>query len=160
MPQTQLKSRIDAVREHGILRDLDPHFVEKLAGIALEAQFRPDQIVFREGYHSDFFYLVISGTIALEMIANGHAVRVQTLHEGDAMGWSALLAGDGKHFQARATSHVRALAFEGTRVREEFDLDPAFGYAMTKRLLRTVVERLDATRVQLAEAFGKAGLSA
>jgi CRP/FNR family cyclic AMP-dependent transcriptional regulator len=156
----QLKSRIDAVREHGILKDLDPQFVEKLAGMALEAQFRPDQIVFREGDESGFFYLVISGTIALEMMAAGHAIRVQTLHEGDAMGWSALLAGDGKHFQARATSHVRALAFEGVRVREAFDQDPAFGYAMTKRLLRTVVERLDATRVQLADSFGKTGLSA
>jgi CRP/FNR family cyclic AMP-dependent transcriptional regulator len=94
------------------------------------------------------------------MMAAGHAIRVQTLHEGDAMGWSALLAGDGKHFQARATSHVRALAFEGVRLREAFDQDPAFGYAMTKRLLRTVVERLDATRVQLADSFGKTGLSA
>jgi CRP-like cAMP-binding protein len=76
------------------------------------------------------------------------------------MGWSALLPGDRKHFQARATSHVRALAFEGPRLREAFDTDPAFGYAMTKRLLRTVVERLDSTRVQLADLFGKAGLSA
>ena len=156
----QLKSRIDAVREHGILKDLDPQYVERLAGMALEAQFRPDQIVFREGDESGFFYLVISGTIALEMLAGGHIIRVQTLHEGDAMGWSALLAGDGKHFQARATSHVRALAFEGIRVREAFVQDPAFGYAMTKRLLRTAVERLDATRVQLADSFGKAGLSA
>lgn len=156
----QLKNRIEAVREHGLLKDLDPQFVERLAGLALEAQFRPDQIVFREGDQSGFFYLIVSGTIALEMTAASHAIRVQTLHEGDAMGWSALLPGDGKHFQARATSHVRALAFEGTRVRDAFDQDPAFGYAMTKRLLKTVVERLDATRVQLADAYGKAGLSA
>lgn len=155
-----LRNSIEAVREHGILKDLDPLFVEKLASLALEAQFRPDQIVFREGDQSGFFYLIISGTIALEMGALGHIIRIQTLHEGDAMGWSALLAGEGKHFQARATSHVRALAFEGVRLRETFDTDPAFGYAMTKRLLKTVVERLDSTRVQLADSFGKAGLSA
>lgn len=154
----QLRNSIDAVREHGLLKDLDPQFVEKLAGLALEAQFRPDQVIFREGDQSGFFYLLISGTIALEM-GVGHAIRIQTLHEGDAMGWSALLAGDGKHFQARATSHVRALAFEGARLREACDMDPAFGYAMMKRLLRTVVERLDSTRVQLADSFGKAGMS-
>jgi hypothetical protein len=31
---------------------------------------------------------------------------------------------------------------------------------MTKRLLKTVVERLDSTRVQLADSYGKTGLSA
>jgi CRP-like cAMP-binding protein len=157
---TKVRNSIEAVREHGLLKDLDPLFVEKLAGMALEAQFRPDQIVFSEGDQSAFFYLIVSGTIALEMSALGHSIRIQTLHDGDAMGWSALLPADRKHFQARATSHVRALAFEGQRLREAFDTDPAFGYAMTKRLLRTVVERLDSTRVQLADLFGKAGLSA
>jgi CRP-like cAMP-binding protein len=157
----KLRNSIEAVREHGLLKDLDPLFVEKLAGLALEAQFRPDQIVFSEGDASGFFYLIISGTIALEMAgALSHAIRIQTLHDGDAMGWSALLPGDRKHFQARATSHVRALAFEGERLREAFDTDPAFGYAMTKRLLKTVVERLDSTRVQLADSYGKTGLSA
>ena len=40
---------MDVVRDHGLLKDLDPGFVEKLAGMGLEAHFQPDQIVFREG---------------------------------------------------------------------------------------------------------------
>ena len=146
---------MDVVRDHGLLKDLDPGFVEKLAGMGLEAHFQPDQIVFREGDQTGMFYLIVSGSIALEMTTSGRAIRVQTLHEGDAMGWSALLQGKGKNFQARATSHVRALAFEAARVREAFELDPAFGYAMMKRMLLTVTDRLDATRVQLAEMYAK-----
>ena len=149
---------MDMVRDHGLLKDLDPRFVEKLAALALEAYFQPDQIVFREGDRSGMFYLLVSGTIALEMTTSGRAIRVQTLHDGEAMGWSALLQANGKHFQARATSHVRALAFEGDRVRESFEQDPAFGYAMMKRMLITVTERLDATRVQLAEMYAKPAL--
>lgn len=147
---------IDAISDYGVLKDLDPRFLDKLAGLALEAYFPPDHILFREGDMTTTFYLVASGTIALEMVAGARTIRVQTIHEGDAMSWSALLDNNAKHFQARATSHVRALAFEGAKLREAFDQDPAFGYAMMKRLLATVTARLDATRVQLVEMYGKA----
>jgi CRP/FNR family cyclic AMP-dependent transcriptional regulator len=154
---TRAASLIDMVKDHGILKDLDPRYIEKLVNLALEAYFQPDQIVFREGDLNGTFYLLVSGTIALEMLPYGRAIRVQTLHEGDPMGFSALLENRGKQFQARATSHVHALAFEGQRVRQAFEEDPAFGYVMMKRLLTTVTERLDATRVQVAEMYGKSG---
>jgi hypothetical protein len=56
------------------------------------------------------------GLVALEIARAGHTFRVQTLFAGDELGWSALLMGRGKHFQARTLERVDALAFEGTEL--------------------------------------------
>ena len=65
------------------------------------------------------------------------------------MGWSALTADCHTHFQARALSPVSTVAFPSERIREACDRDPAMGYALMKRLLELVTERLDKTRMQL-----------
>lgn len=66
------------------------------------------------------------------------------------MGWSALSADSHTHFQARALSPVTTVAFPSARIREACDRDPSMGFAVMKRLLDVVTERLDATRMQLA----------
>jgi CRP-like cAMP-binding protein len=104
------------------------------------------------------FYLLLSGKIALEASAPGRVVRIQTLGEGDELGWSSFLSdAGGKQFQARSIEPARALAFDGARLRQAFEQDPAFGLALMQRLLRVVAERLQATRVQLLDLYAPRG---
>jgi len=84
-------------------------------------------------------------------MAGARKWRVQTLHPGEAMGWSALTSDAHTHFQARALTPVTTVAFPGERLREACDRDPALGHALMKRLLELVTERLDSLRMQLAE---------
>jgi len=137
-----------------VLSELDPRQLRKLLPIAEDQQFASGQVIFREGDKSSFFHLIVSGDVALEETAGPKPVRVQTLHPGEAMGWSALAADSRTHFQARALSPVSTIAFSSPRIREACDLDPEMGYALMKRLLDVVTERLDATRMQLAGRNG------
>ena len=91
--------------------------------------------------------------IALEIAAPGHTFRVQTLFSGDELGWSALLMGRGKHFQARTLERVDALAFEGSELLGACNADTNFGYTLMQRLLAVVAERLQATRLQLLDTY-------
>ena len=50
-------------------------------------------------------------------------------------GWTAMLSGTGRYFQARALDPVRALAFDAVGLRRMCDEDTAFGYALMRRLL-------------------------
>ena len=101
------------LRHHPFVAEFEPRHVEKLATLAKEIRFDRDQILFREGDECSEFYLIVTGLVALEIAAPGHTFRVQTLFAGDELGWSALLMGRGKHFQARTLERVDALAFEG-----------------------------------------------
>ena len=140
--------------QHAFVGDeFRPQHIEKLKALAREVRFAPDQIIFREGEEFSDFYLIVSGRVGLEMQAPGRALRVQTLSAGDELGWSALLMGSGKHFQARALGPVEALAFDGGELLQACKEDTSFGYALMHRLLAVVAERLQATRLQVIDSY-------
>src|SRR5436305_11531819 len=132
--------------EHAVFKELEAHTASKLMDLGIEARFAPGTIIFEEHEASGQFYLITEGAVALEQPVLGRSVRIQTLHVGDFFGWSALLGSGTRHFKARAMSHVVALTFDGALLRKSCENDPEFGYALMKRLLVLVTERLDATR--------------
>jgi CRP-like cAMP-binding protein len=133
-----------------MLGGLDPEQLRKLAPLAEPKQYYTGQIIFQIGDQSQYFHLIVSGDVVLEQTAGNASVRLQILHHGDAMGWSALTSDSQAHFQARALSAVSTIAFAGQRLRQACDHDPVMGYILMNHLLEVVSERLDATRARLA----------
>ena len=144
---------VSMLQRHPFVEDFEARHVEKLAQAATRVRFERNQIIFREGDECPDFYLIGSGLVALEIVAPGHTFRVQTLSAGDELGWSALLMGRRKHFQARGLERVDALAFDGGELLAACKQDPAFGYVLMHRLLSVVSERLQATRLQLLDMY-------
>jgi len=142
---------VTLLQRHPFVEEFQPQHIEKLASMATRVRFERDQVIFREGDECSEFYLIVNGLIALEIAAPGHTFRVQTLFAGDELGWSALLMGRGKHFQARTLERVEALALEGSELLAACNADTQFGYALMQRLLAVVAERLQATRLQLLD---------
>ena len=147
------ETHLATLRRHPFVREFEPRHVERLAGLARDVRFDRDHVIFREGDDCSEFYLIVTGLVALEIAAPGHTFRVQTLFAGDELGWSALLMGSGKQFQARALERVDALAFEGADLLAACREDTAFGFALMQRLLAVVAERLQATRIQLLDMY-------
>ena len=96
---------------------------------------------------------LLSGRVALEMIVQGQELRIHTLEAGDELGWSAVIMGGGKRFQARAIEPVDALAFDGYTLLEKCRSDTGFGYKIMHRLLGVVSERLQAARIQVLDMY-------
>ncbi len=112
MPMEKL---LDVLSKHPFVEEFQPEHIDRLRLLAKQVHFDRDQVVFHEGDECHDFYLIVHGRVALEIEAPGHTLRVQTLTAGDELGWSALLMGRGKHFQARALEPVEALALNGER---------------------------------------------
>lgn len=153
----ETKTFTEVLQDHPFVSGMRPAHVQKLASLALEVQFGRDELIFKEGDFSSLFYLLIAGKVALEVSAPGRIIRVQTLGEGDELGWSSLLKSGGKHFRARSLEPVRALAFDGARLLQACEQDPAFGFALMQRLLHVVAERLQATRMQMLDLYAPRG---
>lgn len=147
---------LQTLRKHRFVDNFLPEHIEKLSTLAREVHFDKDQIIFREGEDSQEFYLIQSGRIALEMQEPDYVLRVHTLSEGDELGWSAILVGRGKYFQARALEAVEAMAFNGPQLFNACREDRAFGFALMFRMLGIVSERLLATRLQLHDKYSPA----
>ena len=143
----------EVIGSHPFVRGFQTQHLDTLADLAQEARFDRDQIIFRQNDASSFFYLIVAGKVALEVTALGRTVRVQTLSDGEALGWSSLLPSAGKQFQARALGSVRALVFDGARLREAADQDDSFGYALMRRLVEVVSARVQAIRMQMLDMY-------
>lgn len=144
-------------RDFSFFEDMEPSHKHRLKALGRDVRFDRDEVIFREGEESTAFYIILSGRVSLEVTALGRALRVITLDDGDGFGWSSLLPSQGKQFQARALDPVHALSFDGAGLRSACEKDPAFGYAIMKRLLILVSDRLSALRIQLFDMYSPAG---
>ncbi|MGZ4313403.1 MAG: cyclic nucleotide-binding domain-containing protein, partial [Solirubrobacteraceae bacterium] len=111
----------------------------------------------REGQPAERFYLIRSGTVALEIHAPGRGVIViETLQAGEVVGWSWLFAPYRWQFDARAVGTCSVVAFDGACLRAKCDADLQLGYELMRRFAECIVERLQATRLQLLDVYGNA----
>lgn len=137
---------------HPFFADMEPAHLRTLAGCATERTFAPGEFILREGEHAATFYLVLHGRVAVETFVPGKGpITIQTLGDGDVLGWSWLFPPYRWHFDARALTPVTALEFNGACLRQQCDDDPALGYDVMKRVAQTIIQRLQATRLQLME---------
>jgi CRP-like cAMP-binding protein len=144
---------LSAVQHHPFVQGLTPEHCATLASLARPVKFARDEIIFTEGDPKHEFFLLLTGRVALEMLVQGKALRVHNLEGGDELGWSAVIMGGGKRFQARALDPVEALAFDGYALLEKCRSDTGFGYKIMHRLLGVVSERLQAARMQVLDMY-------
>ena len=88
------------------------------------------------------------------MIPQRGFATLQTVSEGEVLGWSWLLPPYRWRFGARTLQPTRALAFDGKCLRGKCEEDHDLGYELLKRFTNVVTERLEATRLQLLDLYG------
>ena len=150
-----MKSIADLVGEVPVLAGLPPAHLELVAGCAQNTHFDPGAYVFREGDTADRFYAIRHGAVALEIhVPARESVIIETLHEGDLLGWSWLFPPYRWSFDARATTGVSAIAFDGACLRGKCEDDHDLGYELMRRIAQVIIERLQATRLRLLDVYG------
>src|SRR6185436_1735047 len=93
----------DRIISHPFFEGMKPEHLEILAAGASETIFKPGEIIFLENEPAVRFYLIESGMVELEVHEPGDgAIPIETLTEGEVLGWSWLFPPFVWHFQARA----------------------------------------------------------
>src|SRR5450755_4224296 len=148
------------VAAHPFLLGLSEHHVRLLADCAVRVDFEADQVVFREGETANRFYLIERGEVALESnTAGGKTVAIDTIGDGDLLGWSWLFPPHVWRFTARATKRTTAIFFYGTVLREYCEKDHTLGYELLKRMSEVMTRRLQSTRGRLLETYAPGAAS-
>ena len=136
------------------LQGLDTPHVDLIVGCASNVRFEPGQFLFRTGDEANHFYVVRSGHVSVESFAPQRgAITIETVGDGDVLGWSWLIPPYQWHFDARALNLTRAIALDARCLRAKCDSDPALGYELLKRFSRVMEQRLEATRLQLLDLY-------
>lgn len=143
------------IREHPFFEGMDDEAMALIAGCAANERFDAGQYIFREGQPADKFYMVRHGSVALEVRTPGRdSIVLQTCDDGDVMGWSWLVPPFRWQWDARSVKLSRLVSFDAICLRGKLDADPALGYAMYKRFVRIIAERLSHARLQMLDLYG------
>lgn len=133
---------------------LAPRMLRELCGDARPVRYPQGERIFAEDGEADRFWLIESGSVALDLCVPGRGEQViETLTAGTVLGWSWLYSPYRWRFGAVARSPVTAVVFDAVAVRGRCDDDPKFGYAMLRRFTPVVTERLHATRLRLLDLY-------
>ena len=143
--------------EHPFFKGLETQYLQLIIGCASNVRFNAGQFIFREGEEANQFYLIRYGKVALEIFSpNRGPITIQTLREGEVLGWSWLFPPYQWHFDARALELTRAIALDGECLRKKCEEDHNLGYELTKRFAQIIEQRLEFTRLQLLDVYGHA----
>ncbi|MER7486583.1 cyclic nucleotide-binding domain-containing protein [Streptomyces sp. NPDC126497] len=131
---------------------------EGLMRHAREVSFEAGVRLFEEGRRADRFWIVRTGTVALDLQVPGRRPAViESLGHGELVGWSWHYPPGLWHLGAETTTPVRAWEFDAEAVRALCDEDPEFGRTVAVWVGRVVAQRLHATRVRLLDLYAPYG---
>jgi CRP/FNR family transcriptional regulator, cyclic AMP receptor protein len=146
---------IDALREARFLHDLDNEHLLKISDVTRMRDVEPGQVLFREGDVPQDVFLVISGSVALDInTVGGGSRRIMAVGPGEILGWSALLEQTQMTATATTMGHAKVAQINTGELLSICKHNPRFGYELLRRTSLALAARLSATRLQLLDNFG------
>lgn len=141
-----------------LLGMLSPADRNRLLEFAADVSFPLGARIFQEGARADRFWIIRTGRVGIDVHVPGRrAATVDTLGQGELLGWSWLIPPHTWQLGAEVLSPVDALEFDASAVRALCEDDPVLGQVITRCVAAVVGHRLESTRTRLLDLYGPAG---
>ncbi|MEW5871645.1 MAG: cyclic nucleotide-binding domain-containing protein [Chloroflexota bacterium] len=139
---------------------LKPTQLNKIAKIAKEETYDRGALLFREKETAETFYILLQGSIELyfTMEVEYHPelrkeLKFRVIYPGESFGISAFIEPHVLTSSARATEPSRVIKIDAAPMLEMCEKDEKLAYALTHQVAKAAMDRLNATRLQLAAAW-------
>jgi len=150
-----MKTIEDILKEHIFFKDLKPEYFDFIVGCASNVLFKAREMILREGEEADKFYLIRHGKVAIDIpVSQQRSVTIQTIRDGDILGWSWLIPPHRYRFNSRTIDETRAISLDGRCLRGKCEDNHDLGYELLKRIAKVFTSRLEMTRIQLLDIYG------
>jgi len=138
-----------------IAAELGKTRLERVAEVARLEEYPVGTLLFREGEPADDPRIIISGLVALMInVPHQGEMVVNTVSDGELLGFSALLPRHRWRSSARVSQTTRCLRFNGEALRELMELDHELGYQVLRIAFRVATERMGDGFLQILDVFG------
>ncbi len=150
-----MENLVPVLAEHPFFQGFDPKYLELLQDCASLATFKANQLICSEGQPAQAFILLRSGRVAVEIHRPRRGTMiVQTLGEGDLLGWSWFGEPKVWTFDARALELTRALVLDATCVLQVCETHPDFEVQFLRRFSKVLAGKIKTLKLQLVDFYG------
>src|SRR5690606_19574596 len=134
MKKEKSSSKIKSILfEHTFLKEMKKEHISAIADYATEISYKPDEYIFKEKNDAVCFYLILNGSVNLEIYSPEKGlIQIETIGDGEILGWSWLYPPCRWRFDARAITDVQALVFDGKKIKELVENNYEMGYRIHK----------------------------
>ena len=149
-----IKSIHHLLAENEFFVGMSSAHLKTLAGCGKLAHFKEGDFLIKEGDHANAFYLIRSGSVAIECHAPASGEHsIARIGAGDVTGYSWLFPPYRNNFDSLALSDVSAIVLNGQCLRGKAEQDHELGYQLMKRFAQVMLDRLQATRHQMLDVY-------
>jgi CRP-like cAMP-binding protein len=125
--------------------------LKALAMLADEKCVPAGTAMFSEGDPAETLSVIVKGEVNIQyVLGDGERRTVDTLVDGDILGWSALVEPYQYTALGTASKETRLIVIRAKKLRELCEKDPLLGYRLSQQIARLLAHRLDGARAQLA----------
>jgi CRP/FNR family cyclic AMP-dependent transcriptional regulator len=149
----------EILRRYPFFSFLDPDQLREVAMITEEVSFEKGETLFKTDEKADDCYLLMIGGIELRYVVADELdpelrkeFAIGVINPGEFLGISAAIEPNRYTATAITTGKCKLLHIDGVALRDLCEQDPKFNCGLQTMLARTAIDRLHATRVQLAAA--------
>lgn len=148
---------VELLGAHPFLAGFPRNHLGTLADCASHVSFVDGEAIVREDAEANRFYLLRQGRVAISTTVPGRGqVTLQTLHDGEVLGWSWLAPPHRWHFDAQSLGPTQAIVFDAPTLRTQMERDAELGYALTRRFIPVMLARMQAARRQFVDMYRQA----
>ncbi|HMP75392.1 MAG TPA: cyclic nucleotide-binding domain-containing protein [Kiritimatiellia bacterium] len=144
----------DFIKDHPLFKGIDAGATDWLVSCALAREYEAGDFILRVGKPADHLYLIAKGRVSIEAPPAGDkgAIIIQTLADGDTVGWSWMLPPYTWNLDARAMARTVAIAIDAAKLRERLETDTALAAKLYRRFSEVMLQRIHGMRKQLYES--------
>lgn len=144
----------ELLRRYPFFGPLNHEQLKSIAMIANEREFPPEAVIFEEGQPADVLYFLIEGKVDLFITIKDDNYEkefpISGINHGEPFSISSMIEPYTLTASARTSNNSKVIMIDAVSLRDLCNQDKDLGFTVTKQLARAAIERLNATRVQLA----------
>ena len=140
---------------HPFFKGLEPRYLKLIVECASRETFTPGKFLGQDNEEARKFYVIHHGRVAVEIYRPRRgAVTIQTIGEGEVLGWLWFDQPYHWHLDARALDLTRVISLDVQCLMDRCNRDHDFGYELMRRYAHYLAVRFRVTKVQLADFYG------
>ncbi len=141
-----------------IFAPLSDEETQKLAEKCGAKIFSPNEPIVRKGQEGKSMFIVHRGSVKIQIIENGFAKTVATLHEGEIFGEMGLFTGEPRSATVIAAEETEVLEIKHTAVKPLFKKNPNLMEALSETIAERRAMLTSANEEKIEAAIEKAGI--